>query len=320
MKKHIVLLAALLLCTALLTGCFCEHEWVDATCLAAKHCSLCEKTEGEPLAHQWVDATCTDAKTCTLCGGTEGEPLGHTWKDATCTTVKICTVCNAMEGEPLGHSYELIETQEATCAKKGVELYECTVCGKEKRETLEKLEHDFEVTTNKCVTTTTCKNCEYKTSSETHDWYFSSTYHIDQCNYSKLTFYGTVTCRGCYKTKEGSVKYSAADFEKTFCAWMDSNGTGNYKEFARYPDEYDYVTKFTGYILQDCGDGWYRMSTKGRYDDVIMVKFIGTSKGRILEGDRVSVYGECDGLYTYTSVQGAEITIPKFEAYYIKIH
>lgn len=51
----------------------CEHEWVEATCQEAKHCSKCGETEGKPLDHVWADATFAAPKTCTLCGETEGE-------------------------------------------------------------------------------------------------------------------------------------------------------------------------------------------------------------------------------------------------------
>ena len=52
----------------------CTHEWVDATCTEAKHCSICGATEGEPLPHTWVEATYAAPKTCSVCGTTEGEP------------------------------------------------------------------------------------------------------------------------------------------------------------------------------------------------------------------------------------------------------
>lgn len=42
-----------------------EHTWEDATCKAAKTCSICGKTEGEPLEHNYVDGACT------LCGKSE---------------------------------------------------------------------------------------------------------------------------------------------------------------------------------------------------------------------------------------------------------
>lgn len=51
----------------------CEHEWVDATCQEAKHCSKCGETEGTALDHVWAEATFAAPKTCTLCGETEGE-------------------------------------------------------------------------------------------------------------------------------------------------------------------------------------------------------------------------------------------------------
>ena len=42
-------------------------------------------------AHVWADATCTQPKTCTVCGKTEGEPLGHEFED------NICTRCGAYD-------------------------------------------------------------------------------------------------------------------------------------------------------------------------------------------------------------------------------
>ncbi len=51
----------------------CEHDWVEATCQEAKHCSKCGETEGKPLDHVWAEATFAAPKTCTLCGETEGE-------------------------------------------------------------------------------------------------------------------------------------------------------------------------------------------------------------------------------------------------------
>ena len=122
-------------------------------------------------------------------------------------------------------------------------------------------------------------------------------------------------CKGCGKTKEGDLKCTEEEFEKIFCSWLSY---GSYDDIARYPEENtNYVMKFKGYILQDCGDNLYRMSTSGRYDDVIMVEFVGKTKGRILEDDYVIVYGEPNLLYTYTSTMGSKITIPKFTAYYI---
>lgn len=121
MRKQILILLTALLCAVLLAGCSCQHEWLDATCTDAKHCTKCDAVESEALGHAWKDADCETPKTCSRCGLTEGHALGHTWLDATCTSAKVCSVCAATEGQPLDHIWE----GEAT-------LYTapfCTVCG-----------------------------------------------------------------------------------------------------------------------------------------------------------------------------------------------
>lgn len=107
MKKYISMILCLSICLALLAGCACKHTWVEATCVAAKTCSACNATEGEPLGHTWIEANCVSAKTCSVCQSTEGEPLGHTpgqWQEttdavnATVIREQHCSVCN----EPTG--------------------------------------------------------------------------------------------------------------------------------------------------------------------------------------------------------------------------
>jgi len=115
MKKITVFLILISLFAVMLSGCACEHEWVEATCTDAKYCPLCEEVEGEPLGHTWADATCTEPKTCSACNLTEGEALGHTAGDAQLVSTDVlslsseyvtnCTVC----GEELS-----TETRELT--------------------------------------------------------------------------------------------------------------------------------------------------------------------------------------------------------------
>ena len=123
MKKYILILLSLLIATAILAGCACQHQWTNATCEAPKTCSQCEATEGEPLGHSWQAADCETPKTCSRCNLTEGNPLGHTWEEATCTSAKSCLVCGLMEGEPLEHNWE----GEATLYAGAV----CSVCAAE---------------------------------------------------------------------------------------------------------------------------------------------------------------------------------------------
>ncbi len=69
------------------------HDWVAATCTAAKYCATCGVTEGDALGHSWTEADCYEPKTCTLCGLTEGTALGHDWVGPTCTDAKYCATC-----------------------------------------------------------------------------------------------------------------------------------------------------------------------------------------------------------------------------------
>jgi hypothetical protein len=55
----------------------------------------------------------------------------------------------------------------------------------------------------------------------------------------------------------------------------------------------------------------YRISSKGRYDDVVYVRIKSSNiTTPILEDDMVTVYGTYDGNYTYTAIFGQSITIP----------
>ena len=103
--KKITISLLIVMMTAVLAGCGCDHKWKSATCEEPKTCKLCGETEGEPLGHDWQDATCESPKTCARCGETEGKPLGHDWEEATCTEPKKCRVCGETKGEPLGHDF-----------------------------------------------------------------------------------------------------------------------------------------------------------------------------------------------------------------------
>ncbi len=69
-------LALLLFCASIgiLTGCGFEHKWVEATCIAPKTCSKCNKTEGVALEHTWQEATCEGSKLCVVCHYIASDP------------------------------------------------------------------------------------------------------------------------------------------------------------------------------------------------------------------------------------------------------
>lgn len=100
MKKTITLVMLLLLCLFVLSGCGCQHEWTEASCLTPKTCTKCEEVEGEALGHDWQAATCAAPETCSRCGETQGETLPHTYGDWVMGETEMthtCTACGAAE-------------------------------------------------------------------------------------------------------------------------------------------------------------------------------------------------------------------------------
>ena len=97
----------------------------------------------------------------------------------------------------------------------------------------------------------------------------------------------------------------------------------DFKAMSRDPASYEGKNyKFTGKVLQVLEDeyGSYtyvamRIATKGNYDNVVYVTYERSAgEARILEDDRITVYGTSEGLYTYETVIGGSVTLPKFQA------
>ncbi|MCD8128171.1 MAG: hypothetical protein LUD54_01115 [Oscillospiraceae bacterium] len=101
--------------------------------------------------------------------------------------------------------------------------------------------------------------------------------------------------------------------------------TVDYHDVERNPSDYDGTNiKFSGSVIQtsettllgttslilrvsESGNTWYVTYT------------LPEGASRILEGDYVSVYGECGGVKSYTTVLGSSVTIPCVDAEYIDI-
>lgn len=102
-----------------------------------------------------------------------------------------------------------------------------------------------------------------------------------------------------------------------------------YKAIARNPNDYEgKLAKFTGQVVQveETEDGnVLRVDvTKDEYgiwNDTIYVEYTPKSNGesRILENDVVTMYGELDGIKSYTTVLGGKVSIPYLKAQYIDI-
>lgn len=122
-----------------------------------------------------------------------------------------------------------------------------------------------------------------------------------------------------------SVVNAATDAKK----YKASCKTFNYKDIARNPNNYQgKQAKFTGKVLQveeSWGSDILRINvTKGEYDiwdDTIYVEYTPKSdnESRILENDIVTVYGNLNGIKTYTAVLGNDISVPYLKAEYIDL-
>ncbi len=93
----------------------------------------------------------------------------------------------------------------------------------------------------------------------------------------------------------------------------------DYNDAARYPDAYKGdQCSFSGRVLQVMSGSsttTYRISSKGRYDDVVYVTIKNSDiTTPVLEDDSVTVYGKYNGNYTYTTIMGASVTIPSVTA------
>lgn len=102
-----------------------------------------------------------------------------------------------------------------------------------------------------------------------------------------------------------------------------------YSDLARNPNKYKGKSfVFTGKVIQVAepaqGNTVYmRINvTRGEYiwkDTIFAQVDLLRSADRILEGDIITLYGDCDGLYSYESVIGEQVSIPKIDILYFDI-
>lgn len=111
--------------------------------------------------------------------------------------------------------------------------------------------------------------------------------------------------------------------------------TIDYITLARNPNQYkgkDFT--FTGEVIQVM-DGYnnnielrvnvtpkrYEYINETYYENTIYAtyQYSSSSESRILEDDIITLYGRCEGLYSYISVMGAQVTLPSITAMYIDI-
>ncbi len=115
--------------------------------------------------------------------------------------------------------------------------------------------------------------------------------------------------------KQEAQQYSESEY-KALCRVV------TYEEIARDKNglEGEKVT-LTGEIIQATGDT-YRINvtkTSWGYTDTILFEIDSQSLSQnVLEDDIVTIWGESTGMYTYKSVMGAQITVPRIRAVYLQ--
>ena len=93
--------------------------------------------------------------------------------------------------------------------------------------------------------------------------------------------------------------------------------TRGYKDLLRKASYAEY-TKIYGKVVQDCGKGYYRITSGGSaWDNVYMVTVL--SNDTLVEDDWVTCYGVTTGIYTYETVMGASQKVPWLTAKYVEI-
>lgn len=101
--------------------------------------------------------------------------------------------------------------------------------------------------------------------------------------------------------------------------------TIDYETLSRNPDKYkgkDFCIK--GEVIQVVESESEKVDlriniTKGDYfwsDTIYATVTIPAGADRILEDDIITIYGKCEGLYSYESVRGAKISLPLITVYY----
>lgn len=91
-----------------------------------------------------------------------------------------------------------------------------------------------------------------------------------------------------------------------------------YDQLARTPDDYEgEKVKFSGEVVQvmeDDGTTAIRLAVNEDYDNILIgVYDSNIVSSRILENDKVTIYGISTGLYSYETVMGDTLTIPSVQ-------
>lgn len=127
---------------------------------------------------------------------------------------------------------------------------------------------------------------------------------------------GTVTLSD-KSDRRSTVKLSIT-IDHSACYDSISYPVGNYTNIMRSPSTYE-GSKMSAYgrvlqISQGLFSTVMRVATQGRWDNVFYITCSNSQAAGIIEDDYITIYGECDGTETYTTIMGGSVTIPALDA------
>lgn len=183
---------------------------------------------------------------------------------------------------------------------------------------IENLERDSEVAfvgivekKDSTFNAVTINNCHIVA---TGDSVTSKKEEIESEREQQLAFAESAKSEAEQAAKEAAI--ADAESYKASCTTVD------YEDVARNPDNYKGQNIIASGKVIQVADGWFDTVTM-RVSDGDNVWYVTYAyqegESRILENDSITVYGECDGVETYTSVLGSSVTIPSIKAKIIEM-
>lgn len=115
-----------------------------------------------------------------------------------------------------------------------------------------------------------------------------------------------------------------AALQEEISSYKETCETVAYRDIERNPETYNGTHLIvTGKVVQ-VSEGWFDTVTLRVEDnngDVWYITYTrNDGESRILEDDLITCYGECDGVESYTSVLGNQVTIPSVDMKYYEIN
>ncbi len=122
--------------------------------------------------------------------------------------------------------------------------------------------------------------------------------------------------------KEKTKKQKTSKKKNSKKSYMESCKTYSYNKIKRNPDKFKgKKTKLSGKVIQ-VDEGWFDSVTirveDSNGDDWYVSYSYSDGESKILENDKVTIYGECDGTEQYTTIAGDTRRVPAIDAKYVK--